>query len=232
LGVKFVPAGTDGVLFSVWDVRVQDFQAYAQATGYQQTGGISVVKVKTAANGSMGLVGELDPNANWEHPGFEQGPTHPVEGVSWNDAKAFCQWLTKKEQSEGKLAANQQYRLPTDVEWRMAMGWKESSDDKPEMLIGHIIGIRSKNQPTRAVGWEIGTSPVGGSAANSNGLYDLGNVWEWCEDGFYENAYRVARRAWWSRHDPEFLLGSMSTGFNQSDHRNDVAFRVVVVVSP
>ena len=44
LGVKFVPAGTDGVLFSIWDVRVKDFQAYAQATGYQQTGGIYVIK--------------------------------------------------------------------------------------------------------------------------------------------------------------------------------------------
>ena len=40
-GMKIVPAGTAGVLFSIWDVRVKDFQAYARATAFQQTGGIS-----------------------------------------------------------------------------------------------------------------------------------------------------------------------------------------------
>ena len=62
LGMKFVPAGTDGVSFCIWDVRAQDFQTYVQATGYQQTGGVFIM----SPNWEL----KIDPNASWEHPGF------------------------------------------------------------------------------------------------------------------------------------------------------------------
>ena len=42
--------------------------------------------------------------------------------VSWNDTQAFCAWLTKKERAEGKITADQSYRLPTDAEWSVAVG--------------------------------------------------------------------------------------------------------------
>jgi len=44
--------------------------------------------------------------------GFEQTDEHPVVNVSWNDAVAFCKWLSRKE---GKS-----YRLPTEAEWEYA----------------------------------------------------------------------------------------------------------------
>ena len=47
----------------------------------------------------------LDPEGSWRKVGFEQTDEHPVAGVSWSDATAFCQWLSRKE---GKT-----YRLPT-----------------------------------------------------------------------------------------------------------------------
>jgi len=34
--------------------------------------------------------------ASWREPGFTQGDTHPVVCVSWNEAKAFCDWLSRK----------------------------------------------------------------------------------------------------------------------------------------
>lgn len=49
-----------------------------------------------------------------EFSGIKQGPDHPVVKVSWEDAPAFCKWLSKQE---GKT-----YRLPTDHEWSVAVG--------------------------------------------------------------------------------------------------------------
>ena len=49
-----------------------------------------------------------------EYSGNKQGQDHPVVSVSWEDAQAFCKWLSKKE---GKT-----HRLPTDHEWSLAVG--------------------------------------------------------------------------------------------------------------
>ena len=125
LGVKFVPAGTDGVLFSVWDVRVKDFKAFVDATGYDATKGM----VSFDNDGTDGWKARGD---TWKSPGFAQTDDDPVVGVNLDDAKAFCAWLTKKEQAEGKLGANQLYRLPSDAEWSKAVGLNESSEGTPQ----------------------------------------------------------------------------------------------------
>jgi formylglycine-generating enzyme required for sulfatase activity len=88
LGMKFVPVAGTQVLFSVWDTRVQDFETFVKSTGYDATAGMySLDKHELSGWGQRG--------ATWKEPGFSQGPTHPVVGVSWNDAKEFCKWLTK-----------------------------------------------------------------------------------------------------------------------------------------
>jgi formylglycine-generating enzyme required for sulfatase activity len=193
--VKFVPAGTDGVLFSIWDVRVKDFQAYAQATGYQQTGGIYVMKVKKNDQGGHSRSWELDTNASWEHPGFKQAPTHAVVGVSWDEAKTFCQWLTDKERKEGTLGPNQAYRLPTDAEWSKAVGdgkypWGDVWPP-PEGVGNYADEAYASSLPGTSWPHVHGndgyprTSPVESFRANAYGLYDMGgNVWQWCEDWY------------------------------------------------
>ena len=42
--------------------------------------------------------------------------------VSWDDATAFCAWLTERERKAGKLSANERYRLPSDHEWSCGVG--------------------------------------------------------------------------------------------------------------
>ena len=95
LGMKFVPVSGTEVAFCIWESRVKDYAAYA------------------AANAGV--------DGSWKKPGFKQEDTHPVVKVSWNDAQAFCEWLTKKELAEGKIKAGQKYRLPTDAEWSVAV---------------------------------------------------------------------------------------------------------------
>jgi formylglycine-generating enzyme required for sulfatase activity len=248
--VKFVPAGTDGVLFSVWDVRVKDFKAFVDATGYDATGGMVSI-------GGDGIKSRGD---TWKSPGFTQTEDDPVVGVSWNDAKAFCQWLTKKEQDAGTLASDQEYRLPTDAEWSTAVGLDENSGGTPAEKnskiknlylwgtqwpppqgTGNFGGSEAKdtNLPrnwTELAGYDDGyprTSPVGTFNANKYGLYDMGgNVWQWCEDKFGDASdQRVTRGACWASVGPENLLASFrGRGLPDSrDARN--GFRLVLVVS-
>ncbi len=106
LGMKFVPVPITGgptggqrVLFSVWETRVQDYEVFAKET-----------------------------KREWPNPGFEQGPTHPAVNVSWEDATAFCAWLTERERKAGKLGANEAYRLPSDHEWSCAVGIGEREE--------------------------------------------------------------------------------------------------------
>lgn len=118
LGMKFVPVPINGgptkgqrVLFSIWDTRVQDYVAYASSN--------------PQADG-----GWKSQNKDGVPSGRE--PSHPVVGVNWDDAQAFCQWLTKKENAEGKLPQGMKYRLPRDEEWSWAVGLPPEPGTTPE----------------------------------------------------------------------------------------------------
>jgi hypothetical protein len=194
LGMKFVPVpitggSTDGkrVLFSVWPVRAQDFDAFLKEQG--QT------RPKT---------------------GFEEGPEHPAIGINWFDAQAFCAWLTTRERAAGKIGAEEAYRLPSDHEWSCALeiGAREDANKPPAEKHLGIPGLfpwgtqwpppkdagnfaGEEMQPALAAGKYanikaviagyndgfVNTSPVGRFPASRLGLHDLtGNVWQWCED--------------------------------------------------
>jgi formylglycine-generating enzyme required for sulfatase activity len=128
LGMKFVPVAGTQVLFSVWDTRVQDFETFVKTTGYDATGGMH----------SLGKDMSKQGGATWKEPGFSQGANHPVVGVSWNDAKEFCKWLTKRERIAGDLPQDREYRLPKDEEWSTAVGLKNEVGSTPAEKSGKI----------------------------------------------------------------------------------------------
>ena len=111
LGMVFKPVPGTDVQFCIWETRVKDYAAYAAA--------------KAGVDGS------------WKKPSalgidLAQKETHPVVNVNWNDANAFCEWLTRKERAAGKITANQRYRLPTDAEWSAAVGLGKEQGSSPE----------------------------------------------------------------------------------------------------
>lgn len=201
LGMEFVPVAGTGVLFCRWKTRVKDFRTYAKDAGYEQGGGIYVLKLNKKNDGSYTANWGLDTKASWEAPGFEQGPEHPVVGVSWDEANVFCEWLTKHDRAAGVLPAGASYRLPSDEEWSRAVGmgkypWGNTfppptdagnyGDAAYMKLLSSLSGGGKWTGDLSEVndGYER-TSPAGSFAANRLGLFDLGgNAWEWCRDEY------------------------------------------------
>jgi formylglycine-generating enzyme required for sulfatase activity/serine/threonine protein kinase len=127
-----------------------------------------------------------DPKYTWRDPGFAQTDEHPVVEVSWNDAVAFCEWLSRKE---GKA-----YRLPTEAEWEYACragsrGRFHFGDDDEELAqYGNVADASFRAATGRTFGIQADdrfgfTAPVRQFKPNPWGLYDMhGNAWEWCQD--------------------------------------------------
>jgi formylglycine-generating enzyme required for sulfatase activity len=134
---------------------------------------------------------------SWRNAGFEQTDEHPVVNVSWNDAVAFCEWLSRKE---GKT-----YRLPTEAEWeyacRAGTTTRYYSGDDPETIaeVGNVADAAFKarfpdeKHTIKASDGYVFTAPVGKFKPNSFGLYDMhGNVWQWCADWYGDDYYSAS----------------------------------------
>ncbi|HVF45017.1 MAG TPA: SUMF1/EgtB/PvdO family nonheme iron enzyme [Pyrinomonadaceae bacterium] len=110
------------------------------------------------------------PPEHWKGGEFPPGSAlEPVAGVSWNDAVAYCKWLSRE--------INAEVRLPTEAEWQAAArgreerkypwgnDWDERAADSAEAG-GRVRAVKS---------FPAGKSP--------SGAYDMaGNVWEWVAD--------------------------------------------------
>jgi formylglycine-generating enzyme required for sulfatase activity len=171
----------------IHEVTVGQFREFVTATGHQTEAerfGMSDRHVPPAGEFLRG------PGATWREPGFAQIDAHPVVHVSWNDASAFCQWLS---QQEGYV-----YRLLSEAEWeyccRAGTTTRFFWGDDDEGFEGcanfadaayHRVFSTTKHPTLRGDDGHAFTAPVGSFRSNPFGLYDMhGNVWEWVQDPF------------------------------------------------
>ena len=191
----------------VHEVTVGDFKKFVATTSYKTTaekGDPSLVGFGLEKGGySLGLGQSGGWTAikglSWRNPGYPQTDRHPVACVSWHDAQAFCDWLSKKE---GK-----RYRLPSEAQWEHACRagtstvffWGDNADEGKGYLNGAGEEGKPNGQDWESPYWEshfnfddgyTGTSPTGNYLPNNFGLYDMhGNVNEWCQDWYGQNYY-------------------------------------------
>lgn len=139
-------------LISAHEVTFAQFQQFVNDSGYE---------VQEAA--ALGWQTDISKKTSVELQHF------PVRHICWNDAAAFCRWLSEKEQRE--------YRLPTEAEWEYACraGSQELFGHNFESLNDQEWWKENANWP-RAVGLKT---------ANAFGLFDMrGNLREYCQDRY------------------------------------------------
>ena len=105
----------------------------------------------------------------------------PVIYVTWEDAKGYARWLSRRTGKE--------YRLLSEAEWEYAA----RAGTETAYSWGDAIGVNLANCDGCGSQWDFSkTAPVGSFGANAWGLHDMhGNVWEWTED-CWNGSYRGA----------------------------------------
>lgn len=166
-----------------YETTVGQFRQFVEATGYKTDGDCW----KLAANDW----GMESGKAEWNAAAYAPSAYHPVMCVSWDDAHAYLQWLSKQ--------TGRHYRLPSEAEWEYAARAGSSArypfGDDAAALCQHanvydrsgkaaITPLTGKSRAEVACDDHAGlTTVVGMYQANANGLYDmLGNVGELVED--------------------------------------------------
>lgn len=192
-----------------------------------------------------------DATKSWRDPGHEQSGDHPVVCASWDDAKAYVGWLSRK--------TDRNYRLLSEVEWEYVARAGSSSSrpwgDDPDEACRHAnvgdlardrvvwLGAGQKWATTHNCDDGFGfTAPVGRFKANRFGLHDLlGNAGEWVEDCWNDThagltadgsarlsgdcRLRVARGGAWST-GPAGVRSALRSGHPPEIRMNSLGFRV------
>jgi formylglycine-generating enzyme required for sulfatase activity len=199
LGMRFVPVAGTQVQFSIWETRVQDYAAYAAATG-----------------------------AAVPKPEFVETPLQPKASVSRKEAEDFAAWLTGKEQKEGKLGPAQKYRLPTNAEWDVAIQVGHSGGPypwgsvfpPPDDFANYQISNDGFEFTSRVGSFrpnQLGLYDV------------TGNLWEWIGEGCATGGAYLVRGCGWNAKTPSYMVSAFQYCFQGDlvGHHN-VGFRLVL----
>jgi len=162
--------------------------------------------------------------------------SHPVVLVSFDDAVAYCRWLSG--------AIHREVRLPTEAEWeKAARGGVEGrrypwGDDIDSSRCNFLEDPAAKRQR--------GTRPVGTYPPNAFGLCDVvGNAWEWVSDWYGSEYYgggdmndprgpetgsmRIVRGGSWVNDDVKMLRCAYRHKVPPDTYAHSIGFRIVCV---
>ena len=189
----------------VHEVTLGQFRAFVRATGHKtaaETDGQGASGYDAATRGFVYNSGKY----SWQDPGYPQDDSHPVVNVTWHDARAFCDWLSRKE--------GRTYRLPSEAEWEYACRAGTTTRFTAGDAVSDLKGAANLCDQSLARRWDAATvkkygldpkvikfqpwddgfaftAPVGAYNPNAWGIHDmLGNAGEFCGDSYQADYYR------------------------------------------
>ncbi len=220
LGIQMTPVGLIEV--SQHEITRAQFAQFVKETNYvtssekQQESGFGCQMYQAGRWRSQ-------PGISWMNPGYPQADTHPVVCVSWEDAQAFVNWLSK---STGK-----KFRLISKFDWQSFSRIQATNAAESPCLFmngadqtpGNILWSQAANCSDGF----FYTAPVGSKTALIGGLYDLlGNVAEWTEECGVTCTTRIIRGGSWMS-PPQALGFDSGESMDGKLSRNTLGFRVV-----
>lgn len=187
---------TKGFALARAEVTVAEFRAFVRTSGYvPDSDRLDGASVYDEANGRM----QMRSGAGWQddYAGQRARDGDPVVNVSWNDAHAYAEWLSRH--------TGKRYRLPTEAEYEYSERAGTTTtywwgDGTPKQKVENLTGSGDRSPSHRS--WANafsgyndgywGPAPVMSFLANPFGLYDMsGNVSEWVVDCWHENYVRA-----------------------------------------
>ena len=163
-------------------VTRREFSAFVAATRRPMAGCVVLVAGKWSDG--------PDPVYSWRNPGWVQRDDEPATCVSWDDAAAYAQWLSKRTGAT--------YRLPSEAEWEYAARagtgtarwWGDDAGGMCARANGGDRNYAAAYPVDKSANLQCGdgfafTSPVNRYPASPWGLHDMyGNAWQWVADCF------------------------------------------------
>jgi len=213
---SWINAYGEGKTFDVPNFEISKYPiTVAQYTQFVDAGGYRTKRFWTVAGWQWRDRGDIKLPRYWDDKRFHNAD-HPVAGVSWYEAMAFCAWLS--EQSGDKVL------LPTEQQWQRAA----QGDDGRTYPWGNKWDCRRCNNSVKPCNSNATTSvrQYEGKGDNPYGVVDMaGNVWEWClteyesgNQGLYGSNMRGLRGGSW-RDGDEGRFRAAFRGGNVPDYR-------------
>ena len=148
------------------------------------------------------LAEQHESSTTWKSPGFIQRQNDPAVCLSWNDAIEYCNWRSDETdlpqcytiEKDGVVESDRTamgYRLPTEAEWEFAARNRGQNNIYAwNIKSTQHTALANYYQTSSANDRWTWTNPVQAFLANGLGIFGLsGNVWEWCEDLYFDMAY-------------------------------------------